>query len=90
MTHNIYLLSISKAIFTAEFIESFNKLFDILNSSTFYNSDPNKIAFTNSDEQRAFLNQIKEFLQCINVLNKDGKNITGFIKSLKCWKCSNN
>jgi len=69
-----------KAVFIAEVIENLNKLFDILNSSTFYNSDPNKIAFTNSDEQSAFFNHKKIFAmyKCI-------KDITGLIKSLKCW-----
>lgn len=43
-----------KAAFTAEFIHRFNKLFDILNSSTVYNSNPDKQAFTNSDEQIFF------------------------------------
>lgn len=43
-----------KTTFTAEFIERFNKLFDILNSSTLYNSNPNKKAFTNSNEQKIF------------------------------------
>lgn len=73
------------AMFTAEFIERFNKLFDILNSSKLYSSDVNKQAFTNTNEQTIFLNETKDFLQRVKVIRTDGKNITNFIKSLKCW-----
>lgn len=44
----------AEASFTAEFIDRFNKLFDILNASTLSNSNPNKKAFTNSNEQKLF------------------------------------
>lgn len=49
------------AMFTAEFIETFNKLFDILNSSKLYSGDVNKQAFTNTKEQTTFLNETKDF-----------------------------
>lgn len=45
------------AVFTAEFVERFNKLFDIFNSSKLYSSDLNKEAFTNTKEQSSFLNE---------------------------------
>lgn len=70
------------ATFTAEFIEKFNKLFDILNSSKVYSSDLNKQAFTNTNKQTTFLNETKDFLQRVKVIRKDGKDITNFIKSL--------
>jgi len=38
------------AIFTADFIRIFDKLFDILNSSKFYSSNPNKQAYKNTNE----------------------------------------
>lgn len=74
-----------KVAFTAEFIHRFNKLFDILNSSTLYNNNPDKRAFTNSDEQKLFLNDTISFLQNIKVKTKNGKDITNSIKSIKCW-----
>lgn len=55
------------AMFTTEFIERFNKLFDILNSSKLYSSNVNKQAFTNAKEQTIFLNETKDFLQRIKV-----------------------
>lgn len=74
-----------KTTFTAEFIERFNKLFDILNSSMLYNSNRNKIAFTNSEEQKLFLNETISFLQRVKVISKTGKDITRSIISIKCW-----
>lgn len=87
MTTLISLGSLSTAAtFTAEFIERFNTLFDILNSSKLYSSDSNKQAFTNSREQATFLNETKDFLQRLKVIRKsDRKDITNTIKSIKCW-----
>lgn len=75
----------AKAAFTAEFIERFNKLFDILNVSMLYNSNPNKKAFTNSDEQHLFLNETLSFLQRVKVISSTKKDITRSITSIKCW-----
>lgn len=51
MNTSICLGSLSaRTMFTAEFIERFNKLFDILNSSKLYSADINKQAFTNTKE----------------------------------------
>lgn len=67
------------AMFTTEFIERFNKLFDILNSSKLYSSNVNKQAFTNAKEQTIFLNETKDFLQRIKVIKTlDGKKYNKF------------
>lgn len=86
MNTSISLGSLSAtAMFTAEFIERFNKLFDILNSSKLYSADLNKQAFTNTKEQISFLNEIKDFLQRVKIVRTNGKDTTNSIKSLKCW-----
>lgn len=73
------------AIFTADFVAKFDKLFDILNSSKLYSSNPNKQAYTNTSEQVTFLNETKHFLQRLKVITKNGKDITNSVKSRKCW-----
>jgi len=50
------------AIFTADSIRIFDKLFDILNSSKLYSSNPNKQAYKNTNEQITFLNETIQFL----------------------------
>jgi len=72
----------AETIYTAEFVEIFDKLFDILNSSKLYSSNSNKFTYTN--EQVTFLNKTIEFLQRIKIIRKDGKNITNSLKSIKC------
>lgn len=74
----------AETIYTAEFVERFDKLFDILNSSKLYSSNSNKQAFTYTNEQVTFLNETIEFLQHIKIIRKDGKNITNSFKSIKC------
>lgn len=55
-----------ETIYTAEFIERFDKIFDILNSLKLYSSNSNKQVFTYKNEHVTLLNETIQFLQCIN------------------------
>ncbi|KAG5861853.1 hypothetical protein JTB14_006743 [Gonioctena quinquepunctata] len=70
---------------TIEFLEKFDKLFDILNSSCLGSSNKYKNAFDNSDYQKEYLNGMIEFINKINIFNKKGENVTGRSRSKKCW-----
>lgn len=67
---------------TANFIEDMNKLFDLLNSSNFDKS----CAFFGNDKQIEFLNKMLNLFSNLEVLNKNGKNVTNTLKFIYGWR----
>lgn len=74
------------AISTAEFIEFFDKLFDIFNSSTPNDVKKMRRAFTGSAEQIEFLHYARNFIRSMKFLDpRGGKNVTNRIMCVKGW-----
>lgn len=57
----------SEAVGTIDFIDHFDKLFDVLNSSVLNSSKEYGQVFTRSEKQIKFLEQMVYFLESINV-----------------------
>lgn len=70
----------AKAAGTAEFLEMFDSLFDILNSSSVNSDKVHRKAWTGSSTQLDFLNKILDILKSLIVRSKD-KDVT---KTIKC------
>lgn len=73
------------AVGTSEFIERFDKLFDILNSSSVISSKIFSRAFKNDEYQKAFLNECKEFFSNVTITDINGRDVTTSIKCIKGW-----
>lgn len=71
----------SEAIGTIDFIDHFDKLFDILNSSVLHSPKEYKQVFSRSRKQSQFLEQIIYFLQSTNIINN-----REFCVKVKCFK----
>lgn len=78
----------SDAMWTFEFIERFDKLFHICNSSSLSRGKEFNRAFKVAPQQIQFLDESLTFLSQMRVINPTGTDITGTIKSLQCWKVS--
>lgn len=73
------------AVGTSELIDRFDKLFDILNSSSFNCSKMYNRAFKNDDFQKEFLSDCREFFKSVKVIDKNNKDVTNSIKCIKGW-----
>lgn len=73
------------AVGTLEFVEQFDKLFDIFNSSTFNTAKTYRKPFSGEDYQISFLQESLNFLNKLKVFNKENKDITAYVKSIRCW-----
>lgn len=75
---------------TIEVIDMFDKLFDLFNSSKTSASKTYNRAFKGESYQRQFLNNALSFFKKVVVLDKNNKNLTSKIKSIRCWQISIN
>lgn len=71
---------------TITFIEKMDKLFDMVNSSSFESSKLYNRPFKGEPYQLEFLEEILNLFKTIQVVSKSGKNVTKQIKSLLCWQ----
>lgn len=78
----------TEAIGIIDVINHFDKLFDILNSSSVINPKEYGKVFTGSDKQIQFLEEMLCFLKCIRVI--DGKVSNVNVKCFKCWQITIN
>lgn len=70
---------------TAKFVQTFNDLFDVLNSSTENNDEiPHKSAFKGDDWQIELLNNGAKYISNLTVKH-NGKNVTSRFCFLKSW-----
>jgi hypothetical protein len=74
----------TEAVGTIDVIDHFDKLFDILNSSSVINPKEYGKVFTGSDKQIQFLEEMLCFLKCIKVINENGSYVN--VKCFKCWQ----
>jgi len=74
----------SEAVGTIDFIDHFDKLFDILNSLAINSPKEYRKVFTGSKKQIHFLEQMIHFLKSINVINE--KNVIVKVKCFECWQ----
>ena len=74
-----------EAIGTIEFIEKFNNLFDMFNSS--YTGEKNiyKMVFEGNDFQIKYLNDMVELIKKLKIFNEEGRDVTSRFKFQKCW-----
>lgn len=75
---------------TIEFIERFDKLFDILNSIETMNAKEFNRAYKGLTYQIEFLNNTIQFLDKVKVLGRNNIDVTKRIKCLKGWKITIN
>lgn len=80
----------SDAVGTIEFIELFDKLFDILNSSKTTHAKEYNRAYKGQDYQEILLKHCLAFFGRVQVCNSKNENITHKIKSLRCFKLTIN
>lgn len=73
------------ALATIEFIEKFDSLFDIFNSSTVINKKSYRQAFTGAQHQLQFLQKMFDYILGLKV-SKKGKDITNRVQVFKFWK----
>lgn len=73
----------TEAIGTIDLIDHFDKLFDILNSSTIASPKEYGKAFTGSEKEIKFLQDILNFIRTIEVIDENGSRV----KSVKCFGC---
>ncbi|KYM96458.1 THAP domain-containing protein 9 [Cyphomyrmex costatus] len=78
----------SEAIGTIKFIDRFDKLFDILNSSFTISLKEYRTVFTGSTKQVEFLQETLIFLKDITAVNNKGKTVK--IKCFECWQVTIN
>lgn len=74
----------SEAVGTIDLIGPFDKLFDILNSSTINSPKEYGKVFTGSKKQIKYLEEMLFFLEHINVYNANGLHVK--VKCLKSWQ----
>lgn len=74
----------SEAVGTIDLIDQFDKLFDMLNSSTATNPKKYGKVFTGSQNQLQFLEEIIYFLKCIKVIDNNGTYVK--VKCFQCWQ----
>lgn len=74
----------SAAVGTIDFIDHFDKLFDILNSSILNSPKEYGQIFTGSTKQVNFLEQMLQLLKNINVINEKGSRVK--VKCFECWQ----
>ncbi|KYN22222.1 THAP domain-containing protein 9, partial [Trachymyrmex cornetzi] len=74
----------TEAVGTIDFIDHFDKLFDILNSSNVNNPKEYGKVFVGSDKQMQFLENMLNFFNSIKVINDKNKYVK--LKCLDCWQ----
>lgn len=74
----------TEAVGTIDFIDHFNKLFDILNSSSLNNPKEYGKIFNGSEKQIQFLDEMLSLLKTIKVINNKGVNVK--VKCFECWQ----
>lgn len=72
----------SKTIGTIDLIVHFDKLFDMLNSSSLVTPKEHAKIFTGSKKQIEFLEEMSHFIKSIKVIKENGSNV----KCLDCWQ----
>lgn len=78
----------TEAVGTIDVIDRFDKLFDILNSSSVVNPKEYGKVFTGSNKQMQFLEEMLSFLKCIKVIDDNGSNVS--VKCFKSWQITIN
>lgn len=76
------------AFVTADFVREMNNLFDIFNSSAVVHAAKYKKAFIGESFQVEFLLKMKEYLNNLRIVTKQGVDITNKVKVFKYW-CQN-
>jgi hypothetical protein len=79
-----------KAIGTKDFVARFDKLFDLFNSSQYGSPKQFHKPFSGAPFKVEFLEETLIFLDKLLVFNKDGKNVTNYMKFINCWKITIN
>jgi len=74
----------SEAVGTIDFIDHFDKLFDVLNSSVLNSPKEYRQVFTGSEKQIKFLEQMLHVLEGINVINDIGSRVK--VRCSECWQ----
>jgi hypothetical protein len=70
---------------TSEFLEQFDKLFDLFNSSKYKGAKKYNLAFMGADFQIQFLNKMVDLLNSIKIFDSSNKPITNKIKCFEGW-----
>lgn len=78
------------AMSTVRFIERFNNLFDIFNSSSQMSSKRYGQAFKNQPFHLSFLEDTLDYLKKVRIIARNGNDITNKIKLIRCWQVSIN
>ena len=73
---------------TAEFVKTFDNLFDAVNSSQRKCQKPLKCAITEHSDHMSFLQATLEWIGTLSIRDEAGKDITNNIKCIKGWKIS--
>lgn len=73
------------AVGTSELIDRFDKLFDILNSSSLHCSKMYDRAFKNDDYQKEFISDCKEVFKSVKIIDKNNRDVTNSVKCIKGW-----
>jgi len=74
----------SESIETIDVIDHFDKLFDMLNSSSVVNPKEYGKVFNGNEKQIQFLKDMLHYLESIKVINKNGSYVS--VKCFKCWQ----
>jgi hypothetical protein len=75
---------------TKDFVARFDKLFDLFNSSQYGSPKQFHKPFSGAPFKVEFLEETLIFLDKLLVFNKDGKNVTNYMKFINCWKITIN
>ena len=78
----------TEAVGTIDLIDNFDKLFDMLNSSSLVTPKEHGKVFTGTKKQIEFLEEMLHFLKSIKVVKKNGYNVT--VKCFNCWQITIN
>lgn len=86
--NTLHVLNIlpESSLATVEFIQKFDSLFDMFNSSTVTNKKSYKQAFTGTQQQLQFLQKMFDYISALKVVKKNGKDITNTVQVFKFWK----
>ncbi|XP_023019542.1 uncharacterized protein [Leptinotarsa decemlineata] len=76
----------SAAAGTAEFVEMFDKLFDLFNSIQETSETELTSSFKGTEAQCRFIDRVLAFFDNLKVFNKEGKDCTGEVKFMNGWR----
>lgn len=80
----------SEALGTAKFLSRFDKLFDILNSSTEIDNKQYRAAYCGKPFQEEYLRTMVHFIEGLRIKRASGKDVTSNFPFLRGWKTTIN